>query len=116
MGVPVSSRELNSDCSILVEKIVMANIKIWSSIHLCFAGKMQLINSVQMSINAYWGQIFIIPNSIIMNIIVVCPTYGYGLCDDSRPRSLGWDKLCNAKGQGLKVILASEICPFGTKK
>lgn len=53
LGVPISTKNLNAaDCELLVEKMV-TKIKIWSSRHLSFAGRAQLINSVLMSICSY---------------------------------------------------------------
>lgn len=50
LGVPISSKKLHaSDCGILIEKMV-AKIKIWSTRHMSFAERMQLVNSVLMSI------------------------------------------------------------------
>lgn len=54
-----------------------------------------------MSINIYWGQIFLIPNSIIKKINVVCRSYlWYGVYDDSRPCSVAWGKIYMDKDQG----------------
>lgn len=61
LGVPISTTKLKSrDCEILLEKMT-ARIKSWSTRHLSFAARCQLINSVLMSIQVYWGQIFLFP-------------------------------------------------------
>lgn len=72
LGVPIIARKIKAgDCNFLVEKMV-AKIKVWSLRHLSFARRMKLINSVPMSIIIYWGQIFLIPNSIIKKNNAVC--------------------------------------------
>ncbi|XP_021845586.2 uncharacterized protein [Spinacia oleracea] len=101
LGVPISSKKLKaSDCDLLVEKMV-AKIKVWSSRHISFAGRMQLVNSVLMSICVYWGQIFLLPKRITQKITAICRSFlWFGTYDESRPGSVGWDQLCNHKDQG----------------
>ena len=75
LGVPISTRKLQAgECDQLVNKMV-ARIKIWSSRHLSFAGRMQLVNSVLMSVSVYWCQIFILHKSVIKKINSVCRAY-----------------------------------------
>ncbi|XP_056688085.1 uncharacterized protein [Spinacia oleracea] len=65
LGVSIISKKIQAgDCNLLVEKMVSI-IKIWSSRHLSFAGRMQLVNFVLMSISVYWSQLFLIPAIII---------------------------------------------------
>lgn len=35
-----------------------AKIRIWSTRHISYSGRVQLVNSVLMSIHGYWGQVF----------------------------------------------------------
>ncbi|KAL2922482.1 LINE-1 reverse transcriptase-like protein [Bienertia sinuspersici] len=53
LGVPIRSKRVNaSQCEVLIEKMT-ARIRTWSSRHISFAGRSQLINSILMSIQQY---------------------------------------------------------------
>lgn len=53
ISVPISNRKLKaSECEQLINKIV-PRIKIWSTRELSFVGRIQLVNSVVMSISVY---------------------------------------------------------------
>ncbi|KAK4384368.1 hypothetical protein Sango_3068900 [Sesamum angolense] len=43
----------------------LSRIKGWDSIQLSFAGRLQLIKSVLMSLNVYWAMAFILPKGVI---------------------------------------------------
>ncbi|XP_056691705.1 uncharacterized protein [Spinacia oleracea] len=50
LGVPISAKKLRGvECDLLIEKMV-ARIKIWSSKHISFAGRIQIVNSVLMNL------------------------------------------------------------------
>ncbi|XP_056698292.1 uncharacterized protein [Spinacia oleracea] len=101
LGVPISTGKLKScECEALVEKMTL-RIKIWSSRHISFAGRIQLINSVLMSICVYWAQMFIFPKAVLKKINVICRSYlWHGSYDDGRPGAVAWDKLCWPKSHG----------------
>ena len=62
LGVPLISTKLSSkDCKYLLEKIA-ARIKSWTSKHLTYAGRLQLIGSVLFSLQIFWMTLFILPN------------------------------------------------------
>ncbi|KAL0295520.1 UNVERIFIED_CONTAM: putative ribonuclease H protein [Sesamum calycinum] len=65
LGLPLLASRLSiSDCQPLLLKID-SRIKGWDSIQLSFAGRLQLIKSVLMSLNVYWAMAFILPKGII---------------------------------------------------
>ncbi|KNA11184.1 hypothetical protein SOVF_137540, partial [Spinacia oleracea] len=101
LGVPVSPWKLKAgDCDMVVDKMI-ARIKVWSSRHLSFAGRSQLVNSVLLSICVYWAQIFIFPKSVIKKINSICRSFlWHGSFDDSRPGAIAWDTVCQPKSQG----------------
>ncbi|KAK4383826.1 hypothetical protein Sango_3115700 [Sesamum angolense] len=43
----------------------LSRIKGWDNIQLSFAGRLQLIKSVLMSLNVYWAMAFILPKGVI---------------------------------------------------
>ncbi|KAL2921921.1 hypothetical protein RDABS01_013412 [Bienertia sinuspersici] len=54
LGVPMSPKQMHpNDCEKLVDKMC-AKIKMWSSRNLSYAGRLQLVNSVLLSISSYW--------------------------------------------------------------
>ncbi|KAK4383845.1 hypothetical protein Sango_3113700 [Sesamum angolense] len=68
LGLPLLASRLSiSDCYSLLLK-VDSRIKGWDSIQLSFAGKLQLIKSVLMSLNVYWAMAFILPKGVIRKL------------------------------------------------
>ncbi|GJV35250.1 putative reverse transcriptase domain, reverse transcriptase zinc-binding domain protein [Tanacetum coccineum] len=68
LGVPlISSRILNKDCKVLVEK-ARNRIRDWKNKSLSFAGRLQLCNSVILSMQVYWASVLAIPFGIIDDI------------------------------------------------
>lgn len=106
LGVPMNSKKVNeADCQALVEKMC-ARIRIWSSRHLSYSGRLQLVNSVLMSICTYWSQIFIQPKLVIKKINVVCKHFlWHGTYDSTKLGYVNWDEVCKPKdGSGLGVM------------
>ena len=65
LGVPLISTELSAkDCKYLLEKIG-ARIKSWTSKHLSYAGRLQLINFMLFSLQIYWMSLFILPKKVL---------------------------------------------------
>lgn len=61
LGVPISTRKLKvGDCEKLIDNIT-AKIRIWQTRKISYAGRGLLVNSVLMSMQTYWGQMFILP-------------------------------------------------------
>ncbi|GKF47588.1 hypothetical protein Tco_0137390, partial [Tanacetum coccineum] len=68
LGVPlISSRLLNKDCKVLVEK-ARNQIGDWKNKALSFAGRLQLCKSFISSMHVYWASILVIPHGIISDI------------------------------------------------
>ncbi|GJX90624.1 hypothetical protein Tco_0343950 [Tanacetum coccineum] len=68
LGVPlISSRLLNRDCKILVEK-AKNRIGDWKNKSLSFAGRLQLCKSILSSMQIYWASVLVIPKGIIDDI------------------------------------------------
>uniref|UniRef100_A0A803P436 Reverse transcriptase domain-containing protein n=1 Tax=Cannabis sativa TaxID=3483 RepID=A0A803P436_CANSA len=71
-GIPICAKKIpGKECEILAEKM-MASIRSWSSRNLSFAGRITLINSVLITIPAYWSQIVILPKKILKAIESIC--------------------------------------------
>ena len=68
LGVPLSPWKWNAaDCHGLVDKITK-RINYWTTRHLSYAGRIQLINSVLFSLHTYWISLFILSKKIISRL------------------------------------------------
>nr|GEV18255.1 retrovirus-related Pol polyprotein from transposon TNT 1-94 [Tanacetum cinerariifolium] len=68
LGVPLlSSRLLNRDCKILVEK-AKNRIGDWKNKSLSFVGRLQLCKSVISSMHVYWASVLVILKGILQDI------------------------------------------------
>ncbi|XP_048491428.1 uncharacterized protein LOC125492756 [Beta vulgaris subsp. vulgaris] len=117
LGAPISTTKLNAkDCQILVEKMVK-RIRVWSTRHLLFAARCQLVNSVLMSIHVYWGQIFLLPKGVLKEVNAICRYFLWsGSHNDARPGAVSWEHLCKTKatrGLGLRDTCLWNIIATG---
>ncbi|GKA61194.1 putative reverse transcriptase domain, reverse transcriptase zinc-binding domain protein [Tanacetum coccineum] len=127
LGVPlISSRLLNRDCKILVEK-ARNRIRDWKNKSLSFAGRLQLCNSVISSMQVYWASVLSIPFGIIDDIQQLIR--GFLWCNGEYKRGkskVSWDVICLPKSKGglcircLKVfngaLMATHIWNIVTNK
>lgn len=61
LGVPLSSKKITvSQCQPLLDKI-LGRINTWTVKYVSYAGRLQLVQSVLISIQAFWSQIFLLP-------------------------------------------------------
>ncbi|GJX88337.1 retrovirus-related pol polyprotein from transposon TNT 1-94 [Tanacetum coccineum] len=71
LGVPlISTRLFNRDCKFLVEK-AKNRIGDWKNKSLSYAGRLQLCNSVIVSMHVYWASVLMIPIALILGQILV---------------------------------------------
>ncbi|KAL2905499.1 LINE-1 retrotransposable element ORF2 protein [Bienertia sinuspersici] len=114
LGVPISSKKVNaSQCEVLIEKMI-ARIRTWSSRHISFARRSQLINSVLMSIQQYWAQVFVLPASILQSIEQICRSYLWsGQWHSNKPGYISWEMYVD---QRRKVEWASKTFNNGIQQ
>ncbi|KAL2937999.1 hypothetical protein RDABS01_021448 [Bienertia sinuspersici] len=68
LGVPICSRRIKvAQCENLNERMT-AKSRVWSSRHISFAGRSQLINTVLLSLHQYWAQVFVLPTAMLKGI------------------------------------------------
>ncbi|KAL0287022.1 UNVERIFIED_CONTAM: hypothetical protein Sangu_2713200, partial [Sesamum angustifolium] len=81
----------------------------WESIQLSFAGRLQLIKSVLMSLNVYWAMAFILPKGVIREVEKKMRTFLWkGNSAVGYPK-VAWSVVCKPieeGGQGIRDILA----------
>ncbi|GJU98891.1 hypothetical protein Tco_1328162, partial [Tanacetum coccineum] len=109
LGVPlISSRILNRDCKILVEKATN-RIGDWKNKSLSYAG-LQLCKSVISSMQVYWASVLIIPKGIILDIQQLIR--GFLWCNGALKREkakVAWDVICLLKKEGGLGVRSLEV-------
>ena len=117
LGVKIDSKKLSKDdCSFLIDKIA-ARIRSWGVRTLSYAGRVQLVNSVLLSMHCYWSSIFILPKQVIEGVISACRNFLWGGKVASHKTPLvAWDLICRKKiegGLGLKESHAWNLALLG---
>nr|GEX52460.1 hypothetical protein [Tanacetum cinerariifolium] len=110
LGIPlISSRLLNKDCKILVEK-VQNRIGDWKNKSLSFAGRLQLCQSVISSMHVYWASVLVIPVGIIHEIKqLMC---GFLWCNGELKKGrakVAWADICLPKREGVLGLRSLEV-------
>lgn len=103
LWVPICSKKISvSQFGVLVDKIT-ARIKTWSSRNLSYTIRVQLINSVLLTLRMYWAQIYILPKNILREITKICRAFLWsGKAYSSKPSNISWEKtFCNKQVGGL---------------
>ncbi|XP_021835684.1 uncharacterized protein [Spinacia oleracea] len=71
LGVPICAKRISvAQCGMLVDKMT-TRIKMWSTRNLSYVARMQLINSVLLSLHMHWAQIYILPKNVLQGITKV---------------------------------------------
>ncbi|XP_056690247.1 uncharacterized protein [Spinacia oleracea] len=113
LGVPICSKKINvAQCGHLVDKMI-TRIKIWSSRNLSYTSRVQLINSVLLSLHMYWAQIYVIPKTILQDIVKICRAFLWsGQAFIQKPSNIAWEKVCCDKqhgGLGLWMLFCGTL-------
>lgn len=75
LGLPLLTRKMtSSDYAPLVEKIRM-QLSSWTTRHISFAGRLQLLKSVILSLVNFWMATFRLPKACIREISKLCATF-----------------------------------------
>ncbi|GJZ26001.1 putative RNA-directed DNA polymerase [Tanacetum coccineum] len=110
LGVPlISSRLLNKDCKILVEK-ARNRIGDWKNKSLSFAGRLQLCKSVISSMQVYWASVLVLPKGIIYDIQQLIRCFLWCNGDFKRGKAkVAWEDICLPKQEGGLGIRSLEL-------
>ncbi|XP_070028800.1 uncharacterized protein [Nicotiana sylvestris] len=88
LGIPMSTEKLiGIECEILVDKMT-TKIKTWGSMHLSYAGRVQLINSVLIHVHTYWASIFLLPKAVMKQITIICRNFLWEGKKEAKTRSV----------------------------
>ncbi|CAN1233141.1 Putative ribonuclease H protein At1g65750 [Linum perenne] len=78
LGLPLIASKLSmKDCEVLISKVTK-RVTGWSSKTLTFSGRLQLVNSVLMSLAHFWMRVFSLPLGVIIRIQQICAGYLWG--------------------------------------
>ncbi|KAK4388296.1 hypothetical protein Sango_2436200 [Sesamum angolense] len=80
-----------------------SHIKGWEGVHLSFAGRVQLIKSVLVSLEVYWATAFILPKGIIKEVIKRLRTFLWKGTSESGYPKVAWDVVCRLVEEGGQV-------------
>ncbi|XP_056697648.1 uncharacterized protein [Spinacia oleracea] len=117
LGVPICAKRISTaQCDALVDKMI-ARIKVWSSRNLSCTARMQLINSVLMSIHMYWAQVFILTKKVLHDVTKICRSFLWsGQAYSQKNSNISWDSSCCDKkqgGLGFRDVISSNIASIG---
>ncbi|XP_062099866.1 uncharacterized protein LOC133805720 [Humulus lupulus] len=127
LGIPLRPTKWRAcDCVILIDK-KRTRLKGWSSRHLSYAGRVQLIISVLLGIRSHWMNIFILPQKVVKAIDSLCLKFLWGEKDNrSKMHRISWEHVCRPKcygGLGFKdsaswnkVMMAKYIWAITSKQ
>ncbi|GKB85769.1 RNA-directed DNA polymerase, eukaryota, reverse transcriptase zinc-binding domain protein, partial [Tanacetum coccineum] len=101
LGVPlVPSRFMYKDCKELIEKVV-GRINDWKNKFLSIAGRLQLVQSVIVSMHVHWASVFVLPTRVLLDIEQLMR--GFLWCQGSMHKGkakVAWDVVCLLKDEG----------------
>lgn len=101
LGVPICSKKITkAQCEIIVEKMIV-RIKVWSIRNLSYKERSQLINSVLLSLHRYWAHVFIIPKTVLNEVVKVCREFLWrSQAYTHKSRAVAWDSVYWSKSSG----------------
>ncbi|GJW86813.1 RNA-directed DNA polymerase, eukaryota, reverse transcriptase zinc-binding domain protein [Tanacetum coccineum] len=101
LGVPLLSKRLGvNDCKCLIES-VERRIKCWRNRVLSYAGRIQLIASVLASMQNYWAYVYLLPNTVVMELEKLLRRFLWNSGDSAKGKAkVAWSIVCKPKDQG----------------
>ncbi|KAL2247960.1 UNVERIFIED_CONTAM: hypothetical protein Sindi_2648300 [Sesamum indicum] len=100
LGLPLlSSRLTVADCNPLLLKIDK-RIAGWEGMALSYAGRVQIIKSVLLSLSLYWSSAFILPKKVTNEIEKRLRTFLWEGTTNSGYAKVAWKDLCRPKDEG----------------
>ncbi|XP_013739311.1 uncharacterized protein LOC106442132 [Brassica napus] len=101
LGLPLMAKGMcKPDYLPLVER-VRSRINTWNCRFLSYAGRLQLINAVLMSLVNYWAAVFRLPNQCIKEIEQLCASFLWsGPTLKATGAKVAWKSICKPKEEG----------------
>jgi predicted transcriptional regulator len=109
LGVPLITKRLTAiDCEALVNKIT-TRVDSWLAKKLTFAGRLQLISSVLLSMQIFWAKVFILPKKVVRLIEQKLNRFLWSGRDTKAHAKVAWSQLCVPKQEGGLGIKRIEV-------
>lgn len=87
--------------SVRVNYKMTARIQVWSTRHLSYMARCDLINLVLISLHLYWAQVFILLQKVLEEVARICRDFLWsGQHYIANPGLVAWEQLCNNKDSG----------------
>lgn len=101
LGLPLTTKSMTrQDYEPLLDK-VRTRMLSWSNKYLSFAGRLQLIKSVIMSITNFWCSVFRLPQCCLNEIESLCNAFLWSGNPNIHTKSkVAWDDVCLPKEEG----------------
>ncbi|KAL2231163.1 UNVERIFIED_CONTAM: hypothetical protein Sindi_1710700 [Sesamum indicum] len=100
LGLPlIFSRLSISNCQPLLTKID-TRINGWEGLALSYAGRLQIIKSVLISLSVYWASAFLLPKGVIRDIEKRLQTFLWKGTENSGYPKIAWKEICKPKEEG----------------
>ncbi|GLT87099.1 hypothetical protein SLE2022_051990 [Rubroshorea leprosula] len=101
LGMPVDGNPGNKKLwEPLVNKF-RAKLAVWKAASLSFGGRLTLLNSVLSALPIFYMSLFLIPNSVMIELISIQRNFLWGGVEGQRKISwVKWDKVCGSKVKG----------------
>ncbi|XP_050220254.1 uncharacterized protein LOC126670541 [Mercurialis annua] len=101
LRIPLISTNLSrQDCKGIIDKIT-SRILSWNINFLSYASRVQLIQSVLMSMQIFWASILILPKKVIREIQKICSKFLWsGKADGKNKAMVAWKEIEKLKKEG----------------
>lgn len=101
LGLPLLPHKLRpQDYQPLIDRVT-SRISSWTSRHLSFAGRLQLIRSVIFGIINFWSASFPLPKGCFETLERLCNAFLWsGAPTSARGAKVSWDSMCSPKSAG----------------
>lgn len=101
LGLPLMTKNMTvTDFLPLIEKI-RKRISTWTGRFLSYAGRLQLINSVIMSLTNFWMAAFRLPSGCIKEIERMCSAFLWSGPElNGKKAKVAWSDVCRLKEEG----------------
>lgn len=101
LGLPLMTKSMRrQDYLPLVEKI-RSKINMWTCRFLSYAGRLQLIKAVLVSIANFWATVFRLPSKCIKEVEQLCASFLWsGPALKSSGAKVAWKDVCKLKSEG----------------
>ncbi|KAG7589015.1 Reverse transcriptase zinc-binding domain [Arabidopsis suecica] len=101
LGLPLMTKAMSAQDYLPLTEKVRARISSWTSRFLSYAGRLQLIRSVLMSITNFWSATFCLPGACMKEIQQLCSAFLWSGPDlNTHKAKTSWETVCLPRSEG----------------